>query len=236
MEKSGMEQVSASEIAIPQKAESKVAKKKVYQCMFVLYPETQSELIAYVQANFSCAWALHDKDLWEEDGEGHKKGDLKKPHVHFVCKFRSARYLSGIAKELKLPEGAINYCHNLYAAYAYLWHGNSTDKYQYDPSIVGMHDFTPPTDGAGMGLDEQAQVAVMLDMPFAQFGSTVEMARWAYDNGCWSSFKSSYAIWRDIRAEIRSRRNLATCYGTNAVHPDNPMPGYQPISGDFPAE
>ena len=209
-----------------------VQKKKVRQCMFVLYPESQQAIIDYVQKTFACAWALHDKDVYEEDAKdgSYKKGDLMKPHIHFVCTFSNPRYLSGIAKELDVPENTINYCHNLYKAFVYLWHGNDSDKYQYDPSIVGRHDFVTPTEGPGAGMDEQAQVEAMLEMPFGEMSTTVEMARWAYENGCWSTFRSSYAIWRDIRSEIRaSRTQQQTCYGTNVLHPDNPT-GYQPVA------
>ena len=37
------------------------------QCMLVLYPESQSEAIAYAQEHWPCAWALHDLDV-DEDG------------------------------------------------------------------------------------------------------------------------------------------------------------------------
>ena len=77
------------------------------QCMFVLYPESQETAIKYAQENFPCAWALHDKDVHtekayqayiEKNGEPPEwqPGDLKKPHIHFVCSFPNARYFSGI--------------------------------------------------------------------------------------------------------------------------------------------
>lgn len=101
--------------------------------MFVLYPESQQRAIEYAQKNFPCAWALHDKDVHAEkdyskylDKYGEppewKAGDLKKPHVHFVCSFPNARYFSGIAKELGVPVQTIRKVNNLYKAYVYLWH------------------------------------------------------------------------------------------------------------------
>ena len=39
---------------------------KAYQFMFVLYPESQQNAIDYIQANWPCAWALHDKDTHTE--------------------------------------------------------------------------------------------------------------------------------------------------------------------------
>ena len=74
---------------------------KAYQFMFVLYPESQQPAIDYIQANWPCAWALHDKDTHTEQefldyGKHHdgncpdwQIGDLKKPHYHFVVKFKN---------------------------------------------------------------------------------------------------------------------------------------------------
>ena len=85
---------------------------KAYQFMFVLYPESQQPAIDYIQANWPCAWALHDKDTHTEQefldyGKHHdgncpdwQIGDLKKPHYHFVVKFKNARYITGVAKEI----------------------------------------------------------------------------------------------------------------------------------------
>ena len=86
---------------------------KTYQFMFVLYPESQQAAIDYIKANWPCAWALHDKDTHTEQeyleyGKKHDGncpdwniGDLKKPHYHFVVKFKNARYLTGVAKEIR---------------------------------------------------------------------------------------------------------------------------------------
>lgn len=106
---------------------------KAYQFMFVLYPDSQQEVIDYVKANWPCAWALHDKDTHTEaeyleyakKHEGNcpewQVGDLKPPHYHFLVKFKNARYASGVAKELRkipstkvLNDAAIRKCFNLY--------------------------------------------------------------------------------------------------------------------------
>lgn len=95
------------------------------QCMFVLYPESQETSIKYAQENFPCAWALHDKDVHtekayqayiEKNGEPPEwqPGDLKKPHIHFVCSFPNARYFSGIARDLGVPVNTIRKVNNLY--------------------------------------------------------------------------------------------------------------------------
>ena len=181
------------------------------QCMFVLYPESQQDQIDFVQKNYPCAWALHDKDkhtqgeydryIQRHDGEkpDWNPGDLKKPHIHFVCRFPNARYFSGIAKELGVPEPTIRKVNNLYKAYVYLWHMLDPDKYQYDPGIVGRHDWEDPSEHAGMSQAEDEQVQILLDMP--AFNSAGDMARWAYEQGCWASFKKNYTLWRDIQKE-----------------------------------
>lgn len=104
------------------------------QCMFVLYPESQQAAIDYCKQNLPCAWALHDKDVYSQAAfDAYVKkhegtlpdwmpGDLKKPHVHFVCSFANARYFSGIAKEIGVEVNVIRKVNNLYKAYVYLWH------------------------------------------------------------------------------------------------------------------
>lgn len=192
---------------------------KAYQFMFVLYPDSQQEVIDYVKANWPCAWALHDKDTHTEaeyleyakKHEGNcpewQVGDLKPPHYHFLVKFKNARYASGVAKELRkipstkvLNDAAIRKCFNLYKAYVYLWHQNDPDKYQYDPdAVVGLHDFDPPEPNEG--ITEEEQVETLFNMP--KCGSIKEMARWAYDNGCWSSFRKNYGLWKDVQLEMQ---------------------------------
>lgn len=31
------------------------------------------------------------------------------------------------------------------------------------------------------------------------FSTVKELARWAYDNGCWSTFRKNYGLWKDIQ-------------------------------------
>lgn len=189
---------------------------KAYQFMFVLYPESQQPAIDYIQANWPCAWALHDKDTHTEQefldyGKHHdgncpdwQIGDLKKPHYHFVVKFKNARYITGVAKEIRkyseINDAAIKKCYNLYKAYVYLWHQNDPDKFQYDPEqVVGLHDFDPPQQNEGV--TEEEQVETMFNAPV--FSTVKELARWAYDNGCWSTFRKNYGLWKDIQNESK---------------------------------
>ena len=202
---------------MPENEKGKPAPFRSRQCMFVLYPESQQQIIEFVQQNYPCAWALHDEDkhsqasydryIQNHNGEkpDWKPGDLKKPHIHFVCRFPNARYFSGIAKELGVTEQTIRKVNNLYKAFVYLWHMLDPDKYQYDKSIVGTHDFEEPSEHAGISQAEDEQVQILLDMP--AFHTVNEMARWAYEQGCWASFKKNYTLWRDIQNE----RSIVEC-------------------------
>lgn len=188
------------------------------QCMFVLYPESQQAAIDYCKHNLPCAWALHDKDVHSQasfdayvkkhEGEppDWMPGDLKKPHVHFVCSFANARYFSGIAKEIGVEVNVIRKVNNLYKAYVYLWHMLDPDKYQYSKDIVGTHEFEEPSEHAGMSQMEDDQVQILLDMP--TFDTFNELCRWAYEQGCWATFKSNYAMWRDQFLERQRLRDM----------------------------
>ena len=77
---------------------------------------------------------------------------------------------------------------NLYKAYVYLWHLLDPDKYQYSKDIVGTHEFEEPSEHAGMSQMEDDQVQILLDMP--TFDTFNELCRWAYEQGCWATFKA----------------------------------------------
>lgn len=197
------------------------------QCMFVLYPESQQAQIEYCQQNLPCAWALHDKDTYEKDGDDHKKGDLKKPHVHFVCKFANARYFSGLAKEIGVPVNTINRCNNLYKAYVYLWHKDTPEKYQYSPDIVGTHEFDVPSETFGVCAEEDEQIRIMFEAPM--FNDVEDMAHWAYENGCWKVFRDNYRMWRDIQQERKAKSISGKAFAPITPR-DKVDPGFKVIS------
>ncbi len=81
----------------------------------------------------------HDRDVYEEDTETHKKGDLKPPHVHLLLKFKKnqPQKLGYIAQWFGIPENFVN-CKgkNWESACLYLSHINAPDKFQYAISDV----------------------------------------------------------------------------------------------------
>lgn len=95
--------------------------------------------------NFQYAYILHDKDVYDNDvfnketGEliG-QKGQLKKPHYHFVVYFENARYLDSVSKVFDVPLNMIEIKSSLKGSIEYLIHKNHKDKFQYSrDEVVG---------------------------------------------------------------------------------------------------
>lgn len=99
-------------------------KVKSRNLAIVLYPESQSEQIAEIQKNYSFVGCLHDRDADEN-------GEMKKPHWHFVIRFKQARWSSAVAAELGI-EDHFESVKNLDGAIRYLTHEDSPDKFRYD--------------------------------------------------------------------------------------------------------
>lgn len=89
----------------------------------VLYPESQQSVIDYIKSNMRYAMILHDKDV-------DSLGELKKPHVHVILNFKSARWCSALADELQINDRFIQKYNGL-EDFAYLIHYNNENKYQY---------------------------------------------------------------------------------------------------------
>lgn len=172
-----------------------MSKEGIRACSWlaVLYPESQQEVIEYAQEHFPCAWALHDQD---ED----ENGQPKKPHVHMIFKFKNARWSTGLARELGIAANYLKICKDEVEAFAYLTHNGWPDKHQYPPEAVQTaNGYTPPVYNEGKS--EEVQVLTLLDMP--TMATTKDMARWALENGCWSAFRRSYSMWKDINQEAK---------------------------------
>lgn len=126
--------------------------KRPYMFGLVTYLDEASiikVLLAHTEQIRAYAYALHDKDVYEDDDE--RAGELKEAHYHIViCTYNGhsvnaiLRWFRGFFDE----EGkSINTFSIIYKdkfqAYDYLDHSNAPDKYQYPHSIVqsNNHDF-----------------------------------------------------------------------------------------------
>lgn len=78
------------------------------------------------------AFIYHDRDIYVEDGETHKKGEHKKPHYHIIVNLPSARSFKAVSRDITtiFPSCGL-YCYDLHQpdqALLYLTH--ETEKAQ----------------------------------------------------------------------------------------------------------
>ena len=111
--------------------------------LLLLYPDedvTHAKALEYIKANYDYAAICQDKDTYLEDTTIndvlHKSGELKKAHYHVVVRFKNARWLTAIAKDLDISENYIRVSHNFVRSLLYLVHYYEPDKYQYNPNEV----------------------------------------------------------------------------------------------------
>lgn len=115
-------------------------RSRVYRIL--LYPDNPEHMLAIMElqsSDYPAVGIKHDKDVYTEDTEDHKVGELEKEHFHFVLKFKNARYLTAVAKSLGIEERFIKTAKSYKGSVEYLLHINHPDKYQYERSeLVGF--------------------------------------------------------------------------------------------------
>lgn len=152
---------------------------------------------------YDCVGIKHDKDIYTEDKFNedltikHAKGELKKEHFHFVVKFRNARFISAVAKELGIDERFVEICRSFKNSSSYLLHIGHDDKYQYDndelignlvPDVLKLIDDT----------SEDIRFLSLLDLldDLEGFVSRSMFARLCVKNGLYDVFRrNSYYIY-----------------------------------------
>lgn len=103
-----------------------------YVWLCILYEEdpAQKAVIEKIKtAGYDEAHIIHDKDIQED-------GTPKKPHYHFVLKFKNQKGLRALSKELGLAENYLKKSGSLKGALLYLIHKGFPEKAQYDLSQV----------------------------------------------------------------------------------------------------
>lgn len=144
----------------------------------------------------------HDKDIYTEDKFNddltikHAKGELKKEHFHFVVKFRNARTISAVAKELGIDERFVEICKSFKNSSSYLLHIGHDDKYQYDnDELIGnlVPDVLKLIDDSS----EDSRFLALLDLfnDLEGFVSKNDFARMCVKNGLYDVFRrNSYYV------------------------------------------
>lgn len=164
----------------------------------VLYPDSESyscdEVIEELKKTFpQFAMILHDKDCDEN-------GELKKPHIHWVGRFRAPRSLDAVADEIGVPSNMIERCRSFDAAIRYLIHADNPEKYHYPIDSV----FSTFPLSQFFRDDEEVQASKIITYIDEQnCCSVVSLVRWSLSNGCWGVLRSGGSLWTSCISEKR---------------------------------
>lgn len=165
----------------------------------LLYPDNPEHNLTIIELQtnkYLACGCCHNMDVFCEDTESHKAGELKKKHYHFVVKFPNPRYKSGVAKELEIDERFIDITKSFKNSAKYLLHYGDDDKYQYNPnSLVGR--LKPDVLKLLEDKPSETQQAIaILDYIDSQsdFIKKTDLTRWACMNGYYSCLRRSYSL------------------------------------------
>lgn len=165
----------------------------------LLYPDNPQHMLAILELQtkkYLACGCCHKYDVFEEDTETHKQGELKKEHYHFVVSFKNARYKSALAKELDIDERWIDKTENFKHSAKYLLHWGSDTKYVYSPDdLVGK--LKPEVlKLLEIKYSESQQATFILDYIDSYNGyiSKSQLSRWAIENGYFSCLRRCYSM------------------------------------------
>lgn len=170
----------------------------------VLYPEDSTHVSAMEKlksGGYDFAAILHDSDVFETDGDGHKKGDLKKPHWHVVIRFSpNALWNTAVAKDLGIESNYLEKCRNLNRSLLYLVHRDNPEKFQYDLSqVFGSDALLSVLSKLLIEEDEGLRVLSIVKMVEDEPGliSPTEMLKKACKDGYYGEFRRM-GLWSTI--------------------------------------
>lgn len=172
-----------------------MADKKFRSFAGTLYPDSVSydceTLLSTIRSKFiDWAYILHDKDVDE-------KGELKKPHIHWVGR-ATPRCLSVVSNFLGLPENDIEVVKNFDNMVMYLIHLNDIDKFQYSPDDVETN-----ISNIGQLLRRQSEGQIVKDLASAKMQkSWYDLVQYAVDTDSYDVLRRNLGVIRLIWEEV----------------------------------
>lgn len=173
-----------------------MAVKKFRSFAGTLYPDSESydceTLLSTIRSKFiDWAYILHDKDVDE-------KGELKKPHIHWVAR-ATPRCLSVVSNFLGLPENDIEVVKNFDNMVMYLIHLNDIDKFQYSPDDVETN-----LPNIGQLLRRQSEGQIVKDLASAKMQkSWYDLVQYAVDIDSYDILRRNLGVIRLIWEEVQ---------------------------------
>lgn len=174
-----------------------------------LYPEDETHVdkLEYIKNFYEYAYILHDKDVWEEDTEEHKIGELKKPHWHVIIRLNNPRSIESLKKELQMKH--IETC-NFYAYTRYLIHKDQPQKYQYNKNEIITNIQLRVDNALKRDYNAQEQDSrILLDYIFNKQGGVLTfkmLVQYAIDNNCLIELKKNTYFYKSFCDDFGFRR------------------------------
>lgn len=181
--------------------------------MILLYPDNEQHLDALykIGQSYDYACCLHDKDTWTEEDEKknpeHKAGELKKAHFHVIVRTSNATWNTALCKELNIEDKFCEQAKNIDNALQYLIHYNDTDKTQYKIEDVTGPLRTKLIESINKVEKSEGEKVVELIEFIRNYDgrlSITDFASYCAQNGYWSEFRRSGAIFCKIIDEHNS--------------------------------
>lgn len=189
------------------------ASDRVYSLIGIIYEDDENfdnQMFNLMLEN-EVLYARHDKDIWledvyEDDGTTIKyhSGDLKKPHVHYVVKFKNPCTLTAFAKRIQVQPNSVEYVDkSLNSCITYLIHFRLDDKYQYDASIVEsnsnafLNRFLKLVNEEVSEVDKVESIESFLD-GINDYIDMKILGKHVRKINSWDAFRRNYSYFRDI--------------------------------------
>lgn len=167
--------------------------------MLLLYPDNAEHVSAMekIKQSYDFAAILHNRDYNDQ-------GEQKKEHWHVVLRFNQAVWSSAICKELGIEQVFIENVKRFENAIQYLIHYNDTDKAQYPVDEVFGNLRTKLVESINKVEKSEGEKVVELIQFIKEYPkklSITEFAAFCAENGYWSEFRRSGAIFCKIIEE-----------------------------------
>ena len=171
----------------------------------MLYEEDEThrkamDIIAESGYNYACI--CHDADV-EDDGV-----TVKKPHYHYVIRFRNGQWSSALASDLGIKHNYIQKCKSVDYALLYLIHFNDMNKFQYDVDDVQGNLKARLSELVNM--NEKGECEKVNDL-IAYIDNSIglirtkDFSKFCADNGYWAEYRRSASIFHRIIDEHNSK-------------------------------
>lgn len=172
-------------------------RSRVFVCL--LYPEDASQGYAIqllTNGTYQAVGILHDQDIQLDDSTGEVKVDLetghpalKKPHLHFVLRFKNAKYLVALARELSIEPNYLRPSSDFRAACRYLIHLDNPEKFQYSPDAL-IGPLVAQAQAAMDDTTEDQKAVQILDLiESSGFLTASQLIRLCAKQGRWSTLR-----------------------------------------------